>query len=86
MASDESMGEGSSALPSEDNLLASENDAFSKGGFIFGNIKNHATTTATKGNQVRTIIKGVEEPEEHRMARDVVTDCLDKGQDSIDLR
>ena len=37
-------------------------------------------------SQVRTVFRLVREPEEHELARAVVADCLDRGQDSIDLR
>jgi hypothetical protein len=34
---------------------------------------------------MKGIVKGHEESEEQRFAREVVNDCLDRGQESIDL-
>lgn len=36
--------------------------------------------------QPRNAIKKTEEPERHRFSRTVVNDCLEKGQDCVDLR
>lgn len=36
--------------------------------------------------QSRNALKKVEEPKEHQLARAMVNDCLEKGQDSVDLR
>lgn len=36
--------------------------------------------------QRRTVLRRTEEPKEHQVARDIVNECLDKGQDSVDLR
>lgn len=36
--------------------------------------------------QSRAVFKGIEEPEEHKVARAIVLECLEKGQDSVDLR
>jgi hypothetical protein len=34
---------------------------------------------------MKGVVKGPEESEEQRFAREVVNDCLDKGLESIDL-
>lgn len=36
--------------------------------------------------QLRAAFKRVEEPREYQLARAIVNDCLEKGQDSVDLR
>ena len=40
----------------------------------------------TAGAQQRVVFKKVEESREHQLARAIVNDCLEKGQDSVDLR
>lgn len=50
-----------------------------------------ATTTQTEGNNrgptfLARNIRGVEEPKAHQDARALVNDCLERGQDSVDLR
>lgn len=86
MGSDESAAE--SLLPSEDastwgeDLLKNALDSQATG--ITAN-----TTSLIKGPMLvphhRAAFKGPEESAEQRYARDVVNDCLEKGQDSIDL-
>lgn len=36
--------------------------------------------------QLRAAFKRVEEPQEYQLARAIINDCLEKGQDSVDLR
>jgi hypothetical protein len=41
--------------------------------------------TGNASAQIKGVVQGPEESEEQRFAREVVNDCLDKGQESIDL-
>lgn len=42
--------------------------------------------SASQGQQQRVGFRKVEESREHQLARAVVNDCLEQGQDSVDLR
>ncbi|KAJ5748839.1 uncharacterized protein N7511_010535, partial [Penicillium nucicola] len=84
MGSDESAAE--SLLPSEDGSAWEEDlrkavlDPRKPGNstpFLIG--------TQNAPAQMKGVIMGSEESKEQRFAREVVNDCLDKGQDSIDL-
>jgi hypothetical protein len=79
MGSDESTAE--SLLPSEDALMWGED--------LMRNMKS--STSVAVGNESQTVpqlggFKKVQEPREHQLARTIVNDCLEKGQESVDLR
>jgi hypothetical protein len=84
MGSDESVAE--SLLPSEDgsawgeDLRKSVLDPKKS-----GNSAPLFVGTENVPAQMKGIVKGHEESEEQRFAREVVNDCLDRGQESIDL-
>lgn len=97
LASDESMmsvGEDGLALPLSDDMVMEEEDDDDNnvvhGSDVDvqpgdgGTMMRMASLSAT--SQVRAVFRLVQEPEEHQLARQIVADCLDKGQDSIDLR
>ncbi|RJE18188.1 leucine Rich Repeat Protein, partial [Aspergillus sclerotialis] len=85
MASDESGAE--SLLPSDDtsawgaDLMKNtrEYNTFGKGP---DPLRQQYQTVS----QPRNVFRKVEEPTEHQLARAVVNDCLEKGQDKVDLR
>lgn len=92
MGSDESLVE--SLLPSE--------DASSWGDDLFKSVQDSTVAKDTPEPalirnstprlrpqavaQSRTAFRRVEESQEHQLARAVVDDCLERGQDSVDLR
>ncbi|KAJ5294130.1 hypothetical protein PENANT_c009G04571 [Penicillium antarcticum] len=84
MGSDESVAE--SLLPSEDGSAWGEDLRKS----VLDPRKSENLTSLLIGSenppaQMKGVVKGPEESEEQRFAREVVNDCLDKGQESIDL-
>lgn len=93
MGSDESGV--SSALPSED---APWGEDFLEGGrnaqaqaLVQGRDSGSNSGSGAGNNELsvvqgRSVFRSVEEPVEHQLARNIVLDCLDKGQDSVDLR
>lgn len=87
MGSDESVAE--SSLPSEDASVWGEDflkpvlDPSVKGESPFE--PSIATAPLVVPARPQPVIMGSEEPQEHHLAREVVNDCLEKGQDSIDL-
>ncbi|KAJ5095643.1 Leucine-rich repeat typical subtype [Penicillium alfredii] len=81
MGSDESAAE--SFLSSEDGSAWGED--LLKTALNLRATAKSAAAPASLPAQSKTAFKRPEEPAEHRLARTVVADCLEKGQDSIDL-
>jgi hypothetical protein len=94
MGSDESTAE--SLLPSEDALMWGEDLMRNMQNSTSAGMGNEGQTGAIRsesGNsQLRQTVpqpggfRKVEEPREHQLAKTIVNDCLEKGQDSVDLR
>ncbi|KAF7125940.1 hypothetical protein CNMCM5793_002299 [Aspergillus hiratsukae] len=88
MGSDESTAE--SLLPSEDALMWGEDlmrNMKSPTAVGLGNEGQSSATSSQSGQTVPQLgaFRKVEEPREHQLARTIVNDCLEKGQDSVDL-
>ena len=87
MGSDESGAE--SLLPSEDpsmwgeELLKDTSNAAGTGSGADVAMRDGGRWTA---QSQRSGLKKVEEPKEHQAARNIVNECLESGQDSVDLR
>ncbi|KAE8371610.1 hypothetical protein BDV26DRAFT_286630 [Aspergillus bertholletiae] len=84
MGSDESGAD--SLLPSEDPSMWGEE--------LLNDTSDAATVTMTQGDRStthsqpwpqRSGLKKVQEPKEHQAARNIVNECLENGQDSVDL-
>lgn len=89
MGSDESTAE--SLLPSEDALMWGEDlmrNMKSSTSVGAGNESQMGAMSSQSGQTVPqlAVFRKVEEPREHQLARTIVNDCLEKGQDSVDLR
>ena len=98
LGSDESLG-GSSFLASEDAPGWGEDlfkNAWSSTSAAAAAEERHVPDAVPEPNsmmraqqatvQLRAAFKRVEEPQEYQLARAIVNDCLEKGQDSVDLR
>ncbi|KAA8647242.1 hypothetical protein EYZ11_004742 [Aspergillus tanneri] len=86
MGSDESSAE--SLLPPEDastwgeDLLQDTRNTVVRGmDMLLWKSKPQSYTTT----QQRVVFRKTEEPKEHQLARTIINDCLEKGQDSVDL-
>lgn len=76
-----------SGLPSEDVLWGEDDDDILRdGNNTRGRDSNARSNDESVVVQTRASFKGNEEPEEHQLAQAFVLECLDNGQDSIDLR
>lgn len=94
MGSDESTAE--SLLPSEDALIWGEdlmrNMQNSTSVGVGSEGQMGALSSQSGNSELRQTasqpggFRKVEEPREHQLARTIVNDCLEKGQDSVDLR
>lgn len=89
MGSDESLAE--SSLPSEDgpgwgeDLLKSVLDPQGKGRFpLESSILRAPTPIQAQSRPISVFVKDGE-TEEHRIAKEIINNCLEKGEDSIDL-
>lgn len=89
MGSDESLAE--SSLPSEDgpawgeDLLKSVLDPQVKGMFPLGSSTLKAPTPVQAQSRPMPVFVKDGESEEHRIAKEIINNCLEKGEDSIDL-
>lgn len=71
-----------------DSLLPSE-DASAWGEDLLKDTRNTGSCLRPQGPttmQQRPLFRRAEESREHQLARAIVNDCLEKGQDSVDLR
>lgn len=91
MGSDESGAD--SLLPSEDASMWGEellkdtgNSAVTEIGTGFAMRDSERWTAQGQPWTQRSGLKKVEEPKEHQAARNIVNECLESGQDSVDLR
>jgi len=89
MGSDESLAE--TSLPSEDgpawgeDLLKSVLDSQTKGGTPFEpSVSKIITPVQAQSRPIPVMVRD-DVSEEHRIAKEIINNCLEKGEDSIDL-